>query len=313
MTRGRLFAIKRFALHDGPGIRTTVFLKGCPLRCLWCHNPEGLSKERELAFYPHLCIACGKCYEACPSGALRKKSTPMEDYEEEKCLLCGKCAESCPAGAIELIGRDMSPEEVVREVERDRRFYETSGGGMTVSGGEPLAQVDFTVELLSRATAVGIHTILDTSGFAPPSEFEKCLEFADHVYYDLKVMDEDKHRRLTGASNRLIFDNLRTVGLSGKPLTIRIPLVRGLNDSQEDILALGQLIEHLPAATNLRRIEILPYHRIGEGKYNSVRLEYKLKAQEVHSEEELKAVVSLFEKNGLTVYCSRLDPPSLGS
>jgi len=312
MTQGRVFAIKRFALHDGPGIRTTVFLKGCPLCCLWCHNPEGLLSEPQLAFYPHLCIACNKCYEVCPSGALRKNVSPIEDYHKEECDLCGECAAVCPAGAIEMVGREVSAGEVVKEVERDKSFYDTSGGGMTVSGGEPLAQVDFTAELLSRAKEIGIHTVLDTSGQAAPEELDRCLDLADHIYYDLKVVDERRHRDLTGFSNRTILDNLKRACASGKDLTIRIPLVKGLNDSGEDISGFIDLIGSLPPLTNLQRVEIIPYHRIGEGKYTSVGLEYPLKSQEVHSQEEVQSIVDLFEEGGLTVYCSQLLPPSLG-
>ncbi len=311
-TMGTIFAIKRFALHDGPGIRTTVFLKGCPLRCLWCHNPEGLSPEPQLAFYPHLCVACDSCYAVCPSGALTKKSSPIEDYEKEKCTLCGKCAEVCPAAAVEIIGKELSAEEVISEVERDREFYVTSGGGMTVSGGEPLAQADFTVELLARAKAAGIHTVLDTSGQASADDLDRCLQFTDHVYYDVKLVDDEKHRPFIGRSNCLILENLRRVAGSGKALTIRVPLVKGLNDSRDDICSLAKLIGSFPAIANLHRIEIIPYHRIGEGKYRSVGLEYKLKSQKVHSAEDLHAIVGLFEDAALTVYCSRLVPPSLG-
>ncbi len=312
MTTGRVFAIKRFALHDGPGIRTTVFLKGCPLRCLWCHNPEGFCYERQLAFYSHLCTACDRCYGACVSGALTKASSPIEDYKKDECTLCGKCAEACPAGAVEMIGREAGGDEVVAEVARDKEFYARSGGGMTVSGGEPLAQPDFTAELLSRAKALGIHTVLDTCGLAPYEVLAKCLEFTDHVYYDIKVVNDEKHRRWTGVSNGLILDNLRRVGASGKPLTLRIPLVKGLNDSPEDISGLTDLVACLPVLTDLRRVEIIPYHRIGEGKYKSLGLEYKFKSQELHSEEELRSLVRSFRERGLSVYCSQLVPPSLG-
>lgn len=201
---------------------------------------------------------------------------------------------------------------MLSEAVRDKSFYETSGGGITVSGGEPLAQPGFTSELLSEARATGIHTILDTCGLASAEDFDRCLEFTDHVYYDVKVVDDEKHVRFTSSSNRPIVENLRKLGASGKPLTIRIPLVKGLNDSQEDISGFIDLIASLPALTDLRRIEIIPYHRIGEGKYRSLRLEYELKSQEIHSQEELQSIVGLFEKRGLTVYCSRLLPPSLG-
>jgi len=312
MTQGRIFAIKRFALHDGPGIRTTVFLKGCPLRCLWCHNPEGLRHEPQLAFYPHLCIGCHACYRACPSGALVERKSPIENYDEAKCVLCGKCSEACPAGAIELVGHDVSPDEVIHKVERDRRFYETSGGGMTVSGGEPLAQADFTYELLSTAKSLGIHTILDTSGYVETQRLDRFLEWTDHVYYDLKVVDDEKHRQLVGSSNRVILENFRRIGASGKELTIRVPMVRGLNDSAQDISALIELIASLPAMTNLQRIELLPYHKIGEGKYQSLRYVRRLEKQQVHSQEELESIVGMFKAGGLVAYCSQLDPPSLG-
>jgi pyruvate formate lyase activating enzyme len=312
MSEGRLFAIKRFALHDGPGIRTTVFLKGCPLRCLWCHNPEGLSYKRELAFYPHLCIACDGCYAACVSGALTKETSPIEDYNKDECTLCGRCAEACPAGAIEMIGRDAGADEVVAEVARDKEFYDRSGGGMTVSGGEPLAQPDFTAELLSKAKALGIHTVLDTCGLAPYEVLDTCLEFTDHLYFDIKVVDDEKHCRLIGISNGLILENLRRAGASRKPLTLRIPLVKGLNDSPEDISGLTDLIACLPVLADLHRVEIIPYHRIGEGKYKSLGLEYELKSQELHSDDELRSLVRSFQERGLSVYCSQLVPPSLG-
>lgn len=318
-SKGTIFAIKRFALHDGPGIRTTVFLKGCPLRCLWCHNPEGLSPDPQLAFYPHLCIGCGQCYEVCPSGAIRKESSPIanssprtgENHNREKCTFCGKCAEVCPAGAIELIGIELSADDVIERVLRDGRFYETSGGGLTVSGGEPLAQPDFAVELLAKAHALGIHTVLDTSGFARAEDLDRCLEHTDHVYYDLKIADERRHRNFTGLSNRLILDNLRRVGASGILLTIRIPLVKGLNDSPEDIRAFADFIASLPSLTNLQRVEIIPYHRIGEGKYRSVGLDYPLKSQPVHTRGEVSALMESFARAGLTVYCSSLTPPAM--
>ena len=308
---GTIFAIKRFALHDGPGIRTTVFFKGCPLRCLWCHNPEGLSPNPQLVFYPHLCIACGKCYEVCRSGAIRKQRSPIDDYDRQKCTLCGACAEVCPAGAIEVIGREFSADEVMHEVLRDVRFYETSGGGLTLSGGEPLAQADFALELLAKARSLGIHTVLDTSGFGRAEDLDRCLEFTDHAYYDLKIVDDRRHRDFTGLSNRIILENLRRVGESGTALTIRIPLIKDLNDSPEDIRAFANLIASLPSLTNLQRVEIIPYHRIGEGKYRGVGLDYPLKSQPVHTREEVSELVDTFSRAGVTVYCSSLTPPNM--
>ena len=318
---GIIFAIKRFALHDGPGIRTTVFLKGCPLRCLWCHNPEGLSPDPQLAFYPHLCIGCGKCYEVCHSDALGKERSPIansrpkagENYDREKCTLCGKCAEICPAGAIELMCTELSADRVIARVLRDRQFYATSGGGLTLSGGEPLAQPDFAAEVLAKARAQGIHTVLDTSGFGRAEDLDRCLEHTDHVYYDLKIVDDRRHRDFVGLPNHIILENLRRVSESGKALTVRIPLVKGFNDSPEDIGAFADFIACLPSLTNLQRVEIIPYHRIGEGKYRSVGLEYPLKSQPVHTREEVSGLVESFARAGLTVYCSSLAPPNMGS
>jgi len=207
---GMIFDIQKFSIHDGPGIRTTVFLKGCPLRCLWCHNPEGVSPHRQVSFTPDRCIGCGYCFQHCPRG-LHKMVDEKHVLEREGCAVCGKCAEACYAEALEVIGREASVEEVVEEVLRDKPFYETSGGGMTLSGGEPLLQIDFTEALLKRAKELGLHCCVETSGFGAFENLARIAPCVDLFLYDVKETDNERHIELTGVPNTTILANLRTL------------------------------------------------------------------------------------------------------
>ena len=241
--KAKIFEIKRFAVHDGDGIRTTVFFKGCPLRCLWCHNPEGLSTKYEVAFYKHKCIGCGEC---------QKDSFAVSD---------------CLGGARVEYGKEVSVAELLPILLEDKEFFENSGGGVTLSGGECLIQANFCYELLKALKQKGIHTAVDTCGYVSKKELEKVIPFTDVFLYDLKAMDEDVHINCTGRSNRIILENLCYLDSIGKQIEIRIPFVPGYNSGQIDKMA-----NFLNSIRNISKIRVLPYHNYSESKYKSLNL-----------------------------------------
>jgi pyruvate formate lyase activating enzyme len=280
---GIVFDIKKFTVHDGPGIRTTVFMKGCPLRCVWCHNPESISPRPVLAQFPRNCIGCGKCLTNCPNGALSlaeatedggrdarpTRPTMQIVIDRVKCGACGACAKECYAEALVLQGKEMSVEEVIAEVEKDRPFYDNSGGGMTLSGGEPLFQLDFTEGLLKLAKERGLHTVLDTCGFVGWPAYERVLPYVDLVLFDIKGVDPARHLAHTGQDNAVIHENLRRMLQAGQPVMVRVPTIPGHNATIEDAEALARFLLSLP---RVPPVELLRYHRLGEGKYASLGL-----------------------------------------
>lgn len=287
---GLIFDIQRFSVHDGPGIRTTVFLKGCPLRCLWCQNPESMSRQPEITFIATNCINCGKCLEVCPEEAIRVSTEQGRVIDRTGCTLCGECIEFCYAGALNIIGRYLTVAEVLAEVERDRDFYIKSGGGVTFSGGEPTAQPAFLEELCRQAQAQGLHTTIDTCGYVQWDTLRSILRYVDLVLYDLKHMDSTEHRRLTGVPNELILENLQRISSLGLPVYVRIPLVPGCNDSPENIEATAAFVAGLP---NIQKFDILPYHRLGEPKWRQLDYSYELHGVEPPNREHVYGLADI--------------------
>lgn len=263
---GWVFNIQRFSIHDGPGIRTTVFLKGCPLRCLWCHNPEGLERRPQIRLAPALCTHCGRCMAVCEHGG-HEVDAEKHALHMDRCVRCGRCVEACPAGALDLVGSRMTADAVMAVVRRDVPFYEQSGGGMTLSGGEPMAQASFSERLLSMARAEAIGTAVETSAYGPWSRLERLLPLVDLWLVDIKHTSDARHRELTGVSNATILRNIRRLRASGAGMTLRVPLIPSHN--AEDAFLRG-LIRFLRSLTPPPPVEIMPYHRLGLGKWESL-------------------------------------------
>jgi pyruvate formate lyase activating enzyme len=299
---GTVFDIQKFSIHDGPGIRTTVFLKGCPLRCRWCHNPESNLRTPQISFTPARCIGCGFCFQRCPERA-HSMAGERHVLDRRLCRVCGVCTEKCYAEAIEVIGREMSVEDVLKEVLKDRPFYETSGGGMTLSGGEPLLQTDFCEALLKRAKEERLHCCIETSGFGPYENLERIRPYIDLFLYDVKETDPERHRQFTGVPNDCILDNLHRLHDAGAAVLVRLPLVPGFNDTPESFAGLAALARRLPQAQGF---EIMPYHRLGEGKLERLGLggEDRAKA-ETPRREQVEAWIAVLLALGVPVVNER--------
>lgn len=271
MTSGMIFDIKRYAINDGPGIRTAVFFKGCPLDCWWCHNPEGQSGLPQLMFRSNRCKSSKACLQACPRGAISWKEGSITNWDE--CDDCGKCVEVCFAGAREIIGQGMTINQLMAEIERDILFYDQSGGGVTFTGGEPMQQREFLEEALLACKEQQIHTTVDTCGHSSWENFSLILPLVDLFLYDIKLMDADKHIKYTSMSNKLILDNLQNLSSAGAHIIVRIPLIPGINDDGDNLEICGSFLAALP---NLDGVELMPYHEIGVAKYEALGMKYRL-------------------------------------
>jgi len=273
MTTGLTFNIQQFSTEDGPGIRTTVFLKGCPLRCAWCHNPEGLRPTPELIWHDGRCIGARDCLRVCPQNALTLTPAGMR-IDRQRCTVCGDCARACPAAALEVIGQRWTPDEMITELLKDQVFYETSGGGVTFSGGEPMQQAGFLGEVLPRCRTAGLHVALDTCGAVAWEQYEHLLPWVNLVLLDLKIMDAARHKAATGVTNDLILANARRIAARGLPIWVRTPVIPGYTADPENIQAIGQFIrDSLPT---VERWDLLAYTNLGRPKYHRLDRPYPL-------------------------------------
>lgn len=262
---GRIFAVKRFAVHDGDGIRTTVFFKGCTLKCVWCHNPEGIGYKPQLAAYTHKCVGCGECLD-CPEGAISLQDGRAVT-DRERCTACGRCSEKCIFSARELFGREVEAEALAEELIADRAFFESSGGGVTLSGGECLSQTDFAAELLKTLKEKGINTAVDTCGRVSRETFETVIPYTDSFLYDIKVIDPEVHKRCTGRDNSLILSNFEYLCERKCNIEVRIPFVVGYNDGE--IAKIGEFLRGKP----IRKVTVLKYHDLARSKFTSLGME----------------------------------------
>jgi len=269
---GTVFNVQRFSIEDGPGIRTTVFMKGCPLRCVWCHNPEGLRREKDLMWFETRCIGARDCLEACPKKALELTPSGMR-IDRDLCDTCGKCQKACPAGAIEVVGKETTAAEAFAEAARDEVFYRNSEGGVTVSGGEPTLQADFVDELFGRCREAGIHTALDTCGLCPPGSLERLLSSCDMALLDLKLMDGEAHKELAGAPLEPVLESARLIASTPKRLWVRTPIIPGCTDSEENIAAIGRFLE---AECTPERWDLLAFNNTCGKKYERLDMVWNL-------------------------------------
>jgi pyruvate formate lyase activating enzyme len=295
--------IQGYSIHDGPGIRTVVFLKGCGLACRWCANPECMSPKPEIGLVKNLCVKCGRCADVCPEGALVYEDGKLPVIDRELCTGCGICGAACTYGALVLYGKPMSAGEIFDAVSRDKMFYDASGGGVTVSGGEALLHPELVGDLFTKCRTAGIHTCIETSGQAPESALKQVLPYTDYIIYDLKHMDPETHRQYTGHSNELIHSNAKIAAASGAEMLFRLPLIPDINDSPPNIKETADFLRGL--GRKHQRIELMPYHRLGIGKYESLNRPYHLPDAVAPGQELVESVKKAFEANGIMCLVSR--------
>jgi pyruvate formate lyase activating enzyme len=296
---GTIFDIKKYSINDGPGIRTTIFFSGCPLSCLWCHNPESQSLKPELLYRAGRCLLCGECIEICPQDAISFSPSATAVFtDRQKCARCQTCVTTCYSGAREFSGREVTVEAVMAEIKREIPFYDESHGGVTFSGGEPLMQPTFLSTLLSACRAEEIHTVVDTSGFANWNVFEQILENVDLFLYDLKHMNSRRHREATGVPNEVILENLRHLIAAGAKCTVRIPLVPGINDDEKNLLESGDFLAGL---SKIESVELMGYHDIAQAKYEALGREYALTRTKPPTEAAMHEAAKVLRNYGLNV------------
>lgn len=296
MNQPFIFDIKRYAINDGPGIRIVIFLKGCNLNCAWCHNPESISTETERMYAPAKCIQCGTCVEACPEKTLTLTPEGIVT-DTERCIMTGRCAEVCPTKAIEISGKLLSVTEIMNEIEKERVFFDQSGGGVTFSGGEPLLQSKFLIELLDECGKRGIHRAVDTAGLANTEIILEVAKRTDLFLYDLKLMDSEKHRQWVGVPNEKILENLKVLAETGVKIIIRIPLVGGVNDDAENMEATARFIAELSGEK--KEVNLLLYHKIAQTKYQKLGRPEEFQLLEEPTREAQTRAVSIFKQLGL--------------
>ena len=297
MVTGKIFDIKKYAIHDGPGIRTTIFFKGCPLSCWWCHNPESISTANQRIYRKERCIGCRECVDACAENCIEIAAKGLK-WNMAGCVFCGTCADRCPAEAIEIIGKTMTVDEVVTEISKDTVFYDESRGGITISGGEPLMQPSFLMELLDACKKLELHRTVDTSGHAETRTLLEAATRTDLFLYDLKHMDPEKHARFTGVSNEKILTNLKILIRQGAEVVIRFPVIPGFNSDQENIDKTGAFISSLPG---ISRVNILPYHCAAATKYKKLGLKFNTSEVAKPTRDFLVSIAERLEKFGLKI------------
>lgn len=296
MENNLIFEIERFAVHDGPGIRTLIFLKGCPLRCLWCANPESQRFQRSIMYWITRCIGCGKCASVCPQGAISIDGGVKLDHD--RCVCCGICAAECNANALTQVGESIDAAQILKAVDRDREFYETSGGGVTFSGGEPLSQGAVLSWLAGAVKERGYHTCIETSGYAPWPVIESQLPYLDLFLYDFKCMEPERHIQYVGVNNKLILENYVRLVRSGKQVIARMPVIPTVNDSPGQLQEMADFLqEHNPGS----EIHLLPYHRLGVSKYTRLGLPYALAEMEPPTKEHMEDLLQFFKNRGFLV------------
>jgi len=292
--QGAIFNIQRYSIHDGPGIRTVIFLKGCPLRCVWCCNPEGQSDMPQIRFIKTNCIGCMECVKACPTGALSFDKGFV--YKSNLCNLCKKCVEVCFSNARLMVGENFTVEEVIKEVNKDKDFYINSGGGVTLSGGEVLSQWYFATLLLKAFKTEGINTAIETTGCGSWKHFKSVLRYTDFVFYDIKHMNSERHKQLTGVDNKLLLKNAQKASSLVKEFVLRLTVVPNYNNESENIIKTAEFACSLP---NLKEVQILPYHKLGISKYKQMGMNYKLTDVKPPTIMELESIVNIFRQKGL--------------